>query len=156
MRATLAIVLVLSLGVSIAWIVTATHNQNHGGGEPAPTTSEPAPPGQTLPPMPPGGYFTQSAGKVSPTTTLEYDWQRVEIRATILGVHFNINQDAHSYDSSADDWSPVFHLNAPFRQEDYVSFCAPQPTVTIQVRDNTESKPTFYEGTLTEVPPCTP
>lgn len=154
MRATLAIVLVVVLGVAAATVTMAGHNGNHQDPTPSPTATSEAPPAKSLPPMPPGGYFTQSQGKVSPTVTLEYDWQRVEIRATILGVHFNINQQARSYDSSADDWTGVFHLNAPFRSEDYVSFCGPQSSITIHVRDNTGSKPTVYEGTITEVPPC--
>lgn len=108
---------------------------------------------RTPPPTPIGGYFEQDKGKVSPTQTLDYDWQRVEIKATITGVHFNINQQARHYDSSADDWTQVFHLNAPFRNEDYVSFCAPQKTVTIQVRDR-DYQQTIHEGTLNEVPPC--
>lgn len=155
-RATSAILLVVLLGLSLAFIVTATHNANHGADPtPTPTTSSAAPaPTGSPPPVPPSGsYFTQEGGKVSPTSTLEYDWQRVEIRATITGVHFNINQDAKAVDSSADDWTQVFHLNAPFRDEDYVSFCAPQTTVTIQVRDRDYAQ-TIYEGTLTQVPPC--
>lgn len=153
MRATLAILLGIA---SVAMLVFVGAQLGQPEASPAPTAASNAPSSTGAPPAPPPeGYFEQESGKVSPTQTLEYDWSRVEIRATIPGVHFNINQPARRYDSSADDWSLVFHLNAPFQDTDYVSFCGPASTVTIQVRDNGDQKPTIYEATLNEVPPCT-
>lgn len=155
MRATIAIVsLVVLIAAALAFSTAQQTVPNGGLEDPEPTgTSQPSGTGGPPPSPPPEGYLEADAGRVSPTRDLEYDWQSVEIRATITGVHFNINQDAKRQDSSADTWTQVFHLNAPFRDEDYVSFCGPQTTITIQVRDRNYAQ-TIHEGTLTQVPPC--
>lgn len=156
MRATIAVILIgILLGGALAFgsaqvgpgLDETPPQETTGPDEPADTAKPPPTP-------PPEGYFKQESGEVRPTETLEYDWSRVEIRATILGVHFNINQPARNSDNSADNWSLVFHLEESFKETDYVRFCGPESTITIQVRDNKGDKPTIYEGTLTGVPEC--
>lgn len=98
---------------------------------------------------------TYDDGTVRPTSNrTDYDWNYVEIKSPTKNVHFNLNQPARTYDNLADDWSRVFTGNAVFRTTDYVSFCGPQSSISIQVRDRT----TFNglgTGSLTGVPPCT-
>ena len=151
MRATLAVLLIVAavtVGIAFGGAQLIEDQAQPQPARPQPTTSG------DPPPPPEDGYLKQDNGTVRPTMTLEdYDWQRVQIRATILGVHFNINQPAKSYDSSADTWSRVFTVGIPFKQGDYVAFCGPQSSITIDVRD-TESLQIIHTGTITGVPSC--
>lgn len=132
--------------VVLAGATWATHNANHGG-EPSPTTTSSTPAAS--------GYFTIHDGRVRPTQNVtDYEWYNVEIRALILGVHYNLNQPARVYDSSADAWSRVFTAQgASFTTNDYVAFCGPQASFTIQARDK-DSFNGIGEATLTGVPAC--
>lgn len=104
-----------------------------------------------------GPYMTQDNGTFRPTTTMpELQWHRYEVRSpNLLGVHFNINQQARLSDDSADDWNQVFALDASLRQEDFVSYCGPAPDFDLEVRDNQDDYRVIYAVTLHEVPPCT-
>lgn len=138
MRRFRIILLLLPVTIGIlAGLVWAAHNANHNE---TPTSS---------------GYFTIQAGTIRPNQNVtDYEWYNVEIRALITGVHFNLNQPARTYDSSADTWSRVFTAKgATFTTNDYIAFCGPQSSFTIQARD----KDTFNgvgEATLIGVTKC--
>lgn len=115
-------------------------------GEDSPPEAE----GPESPQNEPDGAYLQATQAREDT---EWGAGRIYVKAAIPGVHYNLNQPAKSWDSSADSWSLVFHLEAPFRAEDQLWICGPQESFGFQVYDAQQDL-LLYDDLVTEVQPC--
>lgn len=104
-----------------------------------------------------GTLFTsdpKASDSVKPASSRsDTDWQYLWLKASVVGVHFNLNQKAKNADSGADNWTRIFHEPAPFRDLDGIYFCGPVNTFDVKVADSRDWS-LVYTGTLNGVPPC--
>lgn len=128
-------------------------------GEPVSSSSSGGPTEEPTRTSSKGELFAENASRDEPGRLdtggdrQDSEWKETWIKASIRGVHYNLNQPAKAVDSSADNWTQVFHLDAPWRNEDKLYFCGPEPEFIIKIWDG-ETDGLVYDDKITTVPPC--